>query len=182
MKQVEFFAVNQAYESVYRECIAKYFLFSKTGSENRDFFSSLAKVCEMLLQQVRNLNYQQIRQSKALKNAVVLGGGKRVSFHEVEAFRENFSKCMDVFSKRKKLFDEAYLLGYRCEKDRACSLENENLKEDEKPHDKCFLSMSEVASFFKEIAGVLNKNEAYDVILSQIKQLFQKYHIPFTLN
>ena len=42
--------------------------------------------------------------------------------------------------------------------------------------------MSEVASFFKEIAGVLNKNEAYDVILSQIKQLFQKYHIPFTLN
>lgn len=177
LKQTEFFAIRQAYEEVYRQCIVKYFAFSKGNPEERDFFSSLVQFCEKVMRQVRNINHQQFSKNKTLGYATAIYG-KKNTVQEIEKFQQKFSECLDIVSKRKKMFDRAYLFGYSNES----SLYNGNAKcfwDEKKQTDKCFLSVQDAISFFEEIVVILKKDNTYAGIFDEIMQLFQKYHISF---
>lgn len=153
--------ISEKYNSIYKQCILKYFAFIKFSESQADFFKMLAMYCSRLVQNSKS--YRMRRWS---------------CFNQVniEKLQQDFLDDSNKVIWRKNLIDTAFLYGYdRLVTDKMTGQTKENKLD--RPQD--VLTFEKLIAFLFEIEQIIRKNDDFETLSDKLKSLFQRYELSF---
>lgn len=166
MKQNMKDPIKQKYSAVYKLCVVKYVTLVKHSEQDADFFKALAVCCKRLVQNSRCHSASRILRLKQ-KGA------------DIKRVHQNFMSDSNKILWRKNLVDAAYSFGYG--KLSVNEFSDDNQKNGQKKLSDV-LARDELWRFLYEVEKILKKDEEFQVVVGNLKSVFQQYKVPFIEN
>ena len=158
--------ILKKYDTIYRVCVAKYFVLIKSSENQAKFFSALAAYCDKLVQ---NSRCSGARYLSRLNSRGV----------NTKKLQQDFLSDKGKVLWRKKLIDAAYLFGYG-------NLVADQIIDNglEQGQDKVqdILSQEKLWSFLHEIEQTIKKEDDFAVMSDHLQRIFQLYKLSFIEN